>query len=91
MSAELRDFLAWFDGWVEGKATLNKEQLARLKDKIKAIPVPSLTVGPVAPPKLVASGGAARPDSVPFDSPQSVASTVDTPRLARGKAMDAGP
>lgn len=85
---QLPEFLAWFDGWVEGKQTLNKEQLKRLKDKIKAI-----VVAPSAP-RLVSPAPVLGPKSVniPFDSPQSIASTSDgAPRLSRGQAMDAGP
>lgn len=86
---QLPEFLAWFDGWVEGKQTLNKEQLKRLKDKIKAI-----VVAPSAPRLVSPAPGTVQTKTVnlPFDSPQSIASTSDAqPRMSRGQAMDAGP
>ena len=90
MSAELRDFLSWFDGFAENiKSAPNKEQWLRIKKRIQEIPRPAVMALPGGAPKLVASAPAAVPANVPFDS--FAEPTEGKPRLSKGAASSAGP
>ena len=84
MSAEVRDFLSWFDGFQENiRQRPSADQWKKLVERIKKIELPAAPIAPAAKPANLKS---VLSEAVTANDPRFTPET-----LPKGQSMSAGP